>query len=246
MSVGRRTDFARLLVERRNELGLTTEQLARRAGMAAGYLDYLEQSSGAVTPQTGLLLRLAAALETTPAHLTAGEIERAPGISRARAHLQFDVLSREQCAARLAIGGVGRFLFVSERGPVALPVYFVSVGGDIILRTRVGGGLGTTPGSTVSFEVDRIDATTSEGWSVLVTGPVRLVDEPSELAQLRSVGISPWPGGHRALCRIESREVHGCEISSPCSIHRRRRSWPSEQPSPGLSRAVARSSFGRS
>ena len=67
----------------------------------------------------------------------------------------------------LALGGVGRFVFASVKGPAARPVNFGFVDGDIFLRTPVEGGLGAAPGSVVYFEVDRIDEATSEGWTVL-------------------------------------------------------------------------------
>jgi hypothetical protein len=65
----------------------------------------------------------------------------------------------------------------------------------------------------VSFEVDQIDEAMSEGWSVLVTGRARLVDDPAELEQLADIGIEPWPGGHReAVIRIETAEMSGRSI----------------------------------
>jgi nitroimidazol reductase NimA-like FMN-containing flavoprotein (pyridoxamine 5'-phosphate oxidase superfamily) len=213
IGAGRTTDFARRLTHRRRELGLTADELARRSGTAAGYINYLEQSSGAETPHAGLLLRLANALETTAAHLTGGDVDRPPGFGRAGPHPKLDVLSREQCAAHLALGGIGRFVFTTDRGPVALPVNFGFFDGDIVFRTRAEGGLAAAVGSTVSFEVDSIDEAMSEGWSVLVTGAARLVDEPSELEQLARLGIEPWPGGKReTLIRIETRKISGREI----------------------------------
>ena len=158
----------------------------------------------------GALVRLAAALETTPAFLRGGEIDRPPGIGRAGPRPRLDVLSKEQCATHLALGGVGRFVFLAERSPVALPANFRFVDGDIVFRTRTAGSLAPAAGSTVSFEVDRIDEAMSEGWSVLVTGRARLVDDPSELEQLARLGIEPLPGGRRdAVIRIETAEMSG-------------------------------------
>ena len=88
-------DLARRIVERRREVGLTREDVALRAGMNSGYLDYLEHSpEAALTP--GALLRLAAALETTPAFLRGGHVDRPPGPGRAGPHHRLDVLSREE------------------------------------------------------------------------------------------------------------------------------------------------------
>ena len=53
----------------------------------------------------------------------------------------------------------------------------------------------------------------SEGWSVLVTGTARLVDDPAELERAADLGIEPWPGGRReALIRIETEAISGRRI----------------------------------
>ena len=82
-SAGRKTDFAGRLIDRRQELGLNVEELAQRSGVAVSYVECLERGSAAGTPQTGVLLRLAAALETTPAHLVGADLGRRPHIGRA-------------------------------------------------------------------------------------------------------------------------------------------------------------------
>jgi nitroimidazol reductase NimA-like FMN-containing flavoprotein (pyridoxamine 5'-phosphate oxidase superfamily) len=205
-------DLAKRVAHRREELGLTRDEVARRAGMNSSYLDYLEHSP-AVQLTAGALLRLAAALETTATFLRGGEVDRPPGPGRAGPHPQLEVLTREQCEAHLAGGGVGRFVFLAERGPIALPVNFRLIDGDVIFRTRTTGSLAAAAGATVSFEVDHIDEAMSEGWSVLITGQARRVDDPSELDQLTSFRLDPWPGGHReAIIRIETTEISGHTI----------------------------------
>ena len=55
----------------------------------------------------------------------------------------------------------------------------------------------------MSFEIDRVDEVMSEGWSVLVTGEARRVDDPKEVTALGTLGLAPWAGGPRhALVRI--------------------------------------------
>ena len=208
-SEGWKADFAGRLIDRRQELGLNAPELAQRSGVAVSYVECLERGT-AGAPQTGVLSRLAAALETTPAHLVGADLSRRPHSGHARYSPRFDALTSEQCAGYLALGGVGRFVFASVKGPAARPVNFGFVDGDIFLRTPVEGGLGAALGSVAYFEVDRIDEATSEGWTVLVTGKTRLVDEPAELARLESSGIKPWPCGHgKALIRIASTEISG-------------------------------------
>lgn len=212
MAAARPGDLGRRVAHRRRELGLSREEVARRAGMAAGYLDYLEHSSGVAIPR-GSLIRLADALETTVKALRGGTVDRPPGPGRAGPHPRLDVLTRDECEAHLAGGGVGRLVFITAGVPVALPVNFRYFDGDIVFRTRADGALAAAAGTIVSFEVDRIDEAMSEGWSVLVSGHAHLVDDPDELEQIAALGIEPWPGGHReTVIRIETAELSGRSI----------------------------------
>ena len=212
MTRARSGDLGHRVAERRREVGLTREEVALRAGMHSGYLDYLEHSPDAAVT-AGALLRLAAALETTPAFLRGGHVDRPPGPGRAGPHPHLDVLDREECELHLAGGGVGRFVFLAPQGPIALPVNFRFLDGDVLFRTRLRGTLAAAAGTTVSLEVDQIDEAMSEGWSVLVVGHAQLVDDPAELEQAAELGIEPWPGGHReALMRIETETISGRRI----------------------------------
>lgn len=80
-------------------------------------------------------------------------------------------MSAEECPAHLAYGGIGRFLFLADRGPVAVPVNFAMLGDDVVFRTddrtATAGAIGQ---QKVLFEVDHIDDVLSEGWSVLLRG----------------------------------------------------------------------------
>jgi nitroimidazol reductase NimA-like FMN-containing flavoprotein (pyridoxamine 5'-phosphate oxidase superfamily) len=212
MTIARSGDLGRRVMERRRERGLTLEDVASRTGMHSGYLEYVEHSPDAALT-AGVLLRLAGALETTPEFLRGGHVDRPPGPGRAGPHPQLEVLSREECESHLAGGGVGRFVFLAPQGPVALPVNFRFHDGDVFFLTRVEGMLAAAGGMTASLEVDQIDEAMSEGWSVLVTGRARLVDDPAELEEAANFGIEPWPGGRRkALMRIETESMSGRRI----------------------------------
>lgn len=207
-------DLARRVAHRRRELGLSREEVARRAGMAASYLDHLEHSSS-VALSRGYVIRLATALETTVDDLRGGNVDRPPGPGRAGPHPQLDVLTPEECEKHLASGGVGRFVFTSEPGPIALPVNFRLLDGDVVFNTRTHGVLtaAVSGDGRVGFEVDQIDDAMSEGWSVMITGRARLVHDPDELARIAELGIEPWPGGRReAVIRIETETISGRRI----------------------------------
>jgi len=205
-------DLGQRVAHRRRELGLSREEVALRAEISAGYLDYLEHGAAVAIPR-GSLIRLAAALETTVEALRGGKVSRPPGPGRAGPFPHLDTLTRETCETRLAGGGVGRLVFLSAGVPVALPVNFRYLEGDVVFRTRAGGVLAAAAGTLVSFEVDNIDEAMSEGWSVLVSGHARLVDDPGELEQIATLGLEPWPGGRRGtVIRIETAAMSGRSI----------------------------------
>jgi nitroimidazol reductase NimA-like FMN-containing flavoprotein (pyridoxamine 5'-phosphate oxidase superfamily) len=205
-------DLARRVTHRRNELGLTTQELARRAGVDAWFLAYFEQSSDS-TLTNGALTRIAVALQTTPLALEGGEVDRPPGTGHAGPHPVLEHLSTEQCEAHLSAGGIGRIVLSSGPGPVAFPVNFIFTDGAVVFRTS-DAMVGTITG-VVAFEVDHIDETMSEGWSVLVRGRARLIEEPAERLAVARLELEPWAGGARLnLVGITPFEVTGRVIVS--------------------------------
>jgi len=138
-----------------------------------------------------------------------------PGQRRAAGHPVLAELTPAGCRELLAPGGVGRFLFVTERGPVAVPVNYGMLGGDIVFRTSDAGCVAAAarPGSLVSFSVDRIDDALAEGWSVLASGDAVVLPDPAGRAVAARLGIEPWAGGQRDLVlRLTPREVTGRRI----------------------------------
>jgi nitroimidazol reductase NimA-like FMN-containing flavoprotein (pyridoxamine 5'-phosphate oxidase superfamily) len=104
-------------------------------------------------------------------------------------------------------------VFTTDRGPIALPVNFRIVDGDVVFRVDADTTLASVADSDrVSFEVDHVDEAMSGGWSVLVTGRVRRVS-PEEFRRLEDLGVEPWAGGLRSVfLRIERRELSGRRI----------------------------------
>ena len=115
-------------------------------------------------------MRLAAALDTTPGALFGADLVAPPGQHGAAQHPALEALTIEQCRAHLAPGGIGRFLFVADRGPIAVPVNYAMLGADVVFRTDDRTAVaGAVSQRRVSFEVDQLDDVLSEGWGVLVT-----------------------------------------------------------------------------
>jgi nitroimidazol reductase NimA-like FMN-containing flavoprotein (pyridoxamine 5'-phosphate oxidase superfamily) len=123
-------------------------------------------------------------------------------------------LTPVQCRGYLGTGGVGRMVFAGPRGPEAIPVNYVMLGGDIVVRTGSHTSLvGRAAQSRVSFEVDQVDERLAEGWSVLASGPVQVVTTLSELETVRSLGLEPWAGGGKdTYLRITVTDMTGRRI----------------------------------
>jgi transcriptional regulator with XRE-family HTH domain len=210
-------DLGRRVAQRRHELGLSREQVAARARIDPGYLQYLEHRAAQIT--AGTALRLAAALETSAAELLGGALERPSGHGPASARPRLEVLDAATCQRLLAPGGVGRFVFNAEDGPVALPVNYQIAGHDIVFRTTETSSLARAADrALVSFEVDHLDDAISQGWSILVSGRIQRVHDPTELDQLQDLGIQPWAGdsgGERNVylrlvpSNVSGRRIHG-------------------------------------
>jgi nitroimidazol reductase NimA-like FMN-containing flavoprotein (pyridoxamine 5'-phosphate oxidase superfamily) len=200
-------DLARRVTHRRTELGLSTQELAKRAGIDAWFLAYFEQSADA-SLSGGSLLRLAVALETTPFALEGGQIDRPPGPGSVGPHPVLESLTAVQCQGHLAAGGIGRIVLSTGSGPVAFPVNFVFTDGAVVLRTS--DAMTAKVSGVVAFEVDHVDEAMSEGWSVLVRGHARLIEDPEERAVAAHLDIEPWAGGARLnVISIEPFEITG-------------------------------------
>ena len=107
-------------------------------------------------------------------------------------------------------------IFSTARGPVTLPVNFEYSNGDVILSTDPAKAHALEAQATIGFEVDRVDDVMSEGWSVLITGRARRVDDPDEILALASLDLESWAGGARhALVAISPTEVTGRVIVHP-------------------------------
>ena len=206
-------DLGRRITEQRDRAGLSREEAASRAGMAPGYLEYLE-TSPAPNPAQGTVARLAAALGTTAALLGGAGLSLPPGQRRAAASPVLETLTPAQCRAYLADGGVGRFLFLAARGPIAIPVNYRMLAGDIVFRTGSAAIIAAcTPMQLASFDVDHLDDVLSEGWSVLVSGTASIMTAGNEVEEAAALGITPWAGGDYDTCiRLASAEITGRRI----------------------------------
>ncbi|MFF3733089.1 helix-turn-helix domain-containing protein [Streptomyces sp. NPDC002476] len=189
-------ELGRRVAMRREQLGLSREQVAERAGAAPGYLQYVEEHQA--TPGIGFLLRLAEALESTVAELTGCTTDLPPGLGHAGYHTQLLELDPQECHLLLSTHGVGRVGTMTDDGPTILPVNYVVDGEHIAYRSARGSLLTAVAGRTVAFEVDHVDEALSQGWSVLVVGTAAAVDDREAARRLdEHAYTTPWAGGSR-------------------------------------------------
>lgn len=212
--VGEPGDLGRRVRERRHELGLTRDEVAERAAMDPGYLHYLEQRADA-QPSSTTMMHLAAALKTTVMRLQGQGFDRPVGSGQPPDGIPtIEVLDRPASLALIRRGGIGRLSFVTERGPVALPVNFRMLDEDVVFHTGDGSiRASVRSGGRLGLEVDHLDDTLGEGWSVLVTGPSTELRDPDELRRATELGIQSWAGEERPITiRLTGEEITGRQI----------------------------------
>jgi nitroimidazol reductase NimA-like FMN-containing flavoprotein (pyridoxamine 5'-phosphate oxidase superfamily) len=126
-------------------------------------------------------------------------------------------LTYAKCYDLLAAGGLGRAAVCTPTGPHIVPVNYSVFDESIIFRTTPYSSLGTYARNTqMAFEVDHADHERQLGWSVVATGRSMIVQDPDELAAIRSYwDPRPWAGGVRPLyVRLRWRELTGRRLGS--------------------------------
>ncbi|MGW2464320.1 pyridoxamine 5'-phosphate oxidase family protein [Streptomyces sp. NPDC004457] len=131
------------------------------------------------------------------------------------AHRRVD-LDPAEALRLLGSVSLGRIVFTQQALPAVRPVHHVLDDGDIVILTQEGAALvsqaqqsGGT-GVVVAYEADVLDPDTHLGWSVVVTGYARLVDDSSEATRIHGLlrHWSPVEGSGRAV-RIHPELVTG-------------------------------------
>lgn len=202
-------DLSRRVARRRAELGLSLEQVAKETGIDPGYLNYLEHHAEARL-SAGSLVLLSMALQTSPELLLGRHSLLRRDRGATGPHPAVEALTAEQCEVHLGMAEFGRLIYARGRGPVAIPVNYEYTDGQIVISTDSEKAIWLKGLRVVGFEVDRVDEGLSEGWSVLVTGEVRILDDPDESMRLSSLGLVSWnvPEEH-VLVAITPKEVTG-------------------------------------
>jgi nitroimidazol reductase NimA-like FMN-containing flavoprotein (pyridoxamine 5'-phosphate oxidase superfamily) len=123
-------------------------------------------------------------------------------------------LSPEECFTLVEAGGVGRIGFTSAEGIEILPVNFAVEHKTVIFRTAPDTLLAAYAHTPVSFETDRLDPESQQGWSVLIQGHAHKVSGEPEIARLeRETSLVPWAAGARDVwVRITPARISGRRV----------------------------------
>jgi len=135
----------------------------------------------------------------------------------ARGEAGWRELTKSECFNLLASEQLGRIAVLDDEGPVIFPVNYVFDQHAVLFRTEEGTKLDAACRlARVAFEIDGTDAPARTGWSVLVRGETKEVEDAEELARLRELPLAPWaPGARSRYIRVLPAVVTGRLILVP-------------------------------
>ena len=118
-------------------------------------------------------------------------------------------LSEAEAWHLLGSASVGRLATVIDRQPDIFPVNFVVDGPAVVFRTAGGSKLlQLTVNAVVAFQADGWDEGT--GWSVVVKGTAREVEDSDGLRRAERLGLRSWvPTVKEHVIRIEADDIEG-------------------------------------
>jgi nitroimidazol reductase NimA-like FMN-containing flavoprotein (pyridoxamine 5'-phosphate oxidase superfamily) len=133
-------------------------------------------------------------------------------------HSGLEILPLQDCLTHLRSARMGRLAFFSDGYPIILPVNHGMDGDSIVFRTSIGSKFAAAQNEMpVAYEIDAIDADRRAGWSVLVRGDARTVDDPAEVDRLNRLGIWPFADAVERThwVRISAHEITGRKVIHP-------------------------------
>jgi nitroimidazol reductase NimA-like FMN-containing flavoprotein (pyridoxamine 5'-phosphate oxidase superfamily) len=103
------------------------------------------------------------------------------------------VLDHVECRQLLESHYVGRIGLSVAALPVIVPVNYTVDGDRIVICSAPGTKLDAARhGLVACLEIDDFDPFDHAGWSVLVTGTLTDVTDPSEISRLGHLPLTPW------------------------------------------------------
>lgn len=129
-------------------------------------------------------------------------------------------LTPAECWRLLASVPVGRVIFTMQALPAVRLVNHLTDGERIIVRSHWGPaitGEAIGGGAIVCYQADELNLSRHTGWSVVATGPARLVTDPAEADRYRDL-LRPWAAGQKdQVIAIEPQMLTGARLPGWCS-----------------------------
>jgi nitroimidazol reductase NimA-like FMN-containing flavoprotein (pyridoxamine 5'-phosphate oxidase superfamily) len=129
-------------------------------------------------------------------------------------------LDEAQCMDLLSTGRIGRLIYNSRYGPVAVPSEYKIHEGSIVFRTYqvifteedLRTGIAHAE-YEVTLEVDQTDPDAREGWLVLVWGSAHHMDTETERASIADIGLKSWVEGEpEHFIRVDPIRIGGQRV----------------------------------
>jgi nitroimidazol reductase NimA-like FMN-containing flavoprotein (pyridoxamine 5'-phosphate oxidase superfamily) len=150
---------------------------------------------------------------------TSGFASPGAGVSSRRVVEQLDEAA---CLELLSTRRIGRLIYNSRYGPVALPSEYKIHDGSIVFRTYLltfteedlRTGIAHAEYQVV-VEVDQVDPDAREAWVVLVRGTAHHIDTEAERASIGNIGLESWVEGEpEHFIRVDPVSIAGQRLRS--------------------------------
>ena len=128
-----------------------------------------------------------------------------------------EVLGHAECMRLVSSVPVGWLAYCEEDAPLLVPVNFAVDGDEVVVRSSFGGKLAAAArGKVMALAVDSLDLESRTGWSVVVRGRARVVEDTDDDAGPWLAGPSPWAPGEKELAiALRAAEVTGRRLARP-------------------------------
>ena len=125
-----------------------------------------------------------------------------------------ELMEEAECWDLLAERRVGRVAVSIANKPDIFPVNYLLDNRAIYIHTVPGTKLaGAVLGRAVAFEIDELDETTHQGWSVVIHGVAEEVEKLEDILHAETLAISPWTDSPKfRFLRITVDEISGRRI----------------------------------
>jgi hypothetical protein len=126
-------------------------------------------------------------------------------------------IDEAECWRRLATRSVGRLAVEVGSQPDIFPVNYLVEDEQIVVRTAEGTKLAAAlMGQLVAFEIDDIDETAHEGWSVVVHGTASEARTLPAVLHDQELDLEPWARGSKnRYIRITPTRISGRVLFHP-------------------------------